>query len=112
MTKSGANPSKDDEIVINGKKYREVQSHRIYYSVSSHKSQKVGSLIDRGANGGIAGDDARIIEKSDRMVDVRGIDNHQITNIPIVTAGGSQNPKWPCNCYPPPVRLHWARKDY
>ena len=44
--------------------------------------------MDRGANGGIAGDDVRIIEKSDRTVDVRGIDNHQITNIPIVTAGG------------------------
>jgi len=29
-----------------------------------------------------------IIEKSNGTVDVRGIDNHQITNIPIITAGG------------------------
>jgi len=28
-----------------------------------------------------------IIEKSDQTVDVHGIDNHQITNIPIMTAG-------------------------
>jgi len=44
--------------------------------------------VDRGANGGIAGDDVCIIEKSDQTIDVRGIDNHQITNILIVTAGG------------------------
>ena len=48
--------------------------------------EKLASLVDRGANGGIAGDDVHIIEKSDQTVDVRGIDNHQITNIPIVTA--------------------------
>jgi len=88
MAKSDASPTKDDEIVINGKKYCQVQSHRIYYLVSSHKSCRVGSLIDRGANRGIAGNDVRIIEKSDQTVNVRGIDNHQITNIPIVTAGG------------------------
>ena len=65
MPKSDADSSKGDEIMINGKKYRQVQSHRIYYSVSSHKSSRIGSLVDRGANGGIASDDVRIIEKSD-----------------------------------------------
>ncbi len=65
MAKSNASPSKDDEIVINGKKYCQVQSHCIYYSVSSHKSCRIGSLVDRGANGGIAGDNVCIIEKSD-----------------------------------------------
>jgi len=65
MPKSDTDSSKGDEITINGKKYRQVQSHRIYYSVSSHKSRRIGSLVDRGANGGIAGDDVRIIEKSD-----------------------------------------------
>jgi len=88
MPKSTASPSEDDKIVINGKKYRQVQSHPIHYSVSSHKSKRVGLLVDRGANGSIAGDDVCIIEKSDQTVNVRGIDNHQITNIPIVTAGG------------------------
>jgi len=88
MSNPDAGPPKDDEIVINGKKYCQVHVHRIFYSVSAHKSRKVGSLVDRGADGGIAGDDVRIIEKSDRTVDVRGIDNHQITNIPIVTARG------------------------
>jgi len=62
MPKSDASPPKDDEIVINGKKYWQVQAHCIYYSVSSHKSMRVGSLVNRGANGGIAGDDIHIIE--------------------------------------------------
>jgi len=58
-------PPKDDEIVVNGKRYHQVQVHCIFYSVSSYQSQKAGSLVDRGANGGIAGDDVCIIEKSD-----------------------------------------------
>ena len=37
---------------------------------------------------GIAGKDLRIIEHLNRRVDVQGIDNHQINDIPIVTAGG------------------------
>ncbi len=49
MAKSDASPPKDDEVVINGKKYCQVQSHCIYYLVSSHKSRRVGSLVDRGA---------------------------------------------------------------
>ncbi len=65
MTKPDASPPKDDEVVINGKKYCQVQAHCIYYSVSSHKSRRVGSLVDRGTNGGIAGDDICIIKKSD-----------------------------------------------
>ncbi len=81
-------PCKDEEIVINGRRYQQVQMHHILYSVFSHKSHKAGSLVDRGTNGGIVGDDVCIIEKSDQTVDVHGIDNHQITNIPIVRAEG------------------------
>jgi len=85
---SPAPPSKDEEIVVNGKQYHQVHAHCILYSVSSHKSCKPGLLVDRGSNGGIAGNDICIIEKSDQMVDVCGINNHQITNIPIVTTRG------------------------
>jgi hypothetical protein len=50
--------------------------------------RKKSSLIDQGANGGIAGIDTRVIERrSCQTVDIRGIDNHEITSIPIVTAG-------------------------
>ena len=41
MSKPDAGPSsppKDDKIVVNGKRYHQVQVHHIFYSVSSHKS--------------------------------------------------------------------------
>ena len=45
--------------------------------------------MDRGANGGVAGSDARVIDTyPDHNVDIRGIDNYQISAIPLETAGG------------------------
>jgi hypothetical protein len=46
------------------------------------------SLIDRGGNDGVAGTDGQIIFKTGGTVDIRGIDNHQYTNIDIGTMGG------------------------
>jgi hypothetical protein len=62
----------------------------IEYKVSYHKSacNQPFSLIDRSDNGGVAGTDVRVIFKTGRMVDIRGIDNHQYTNIDIGTVGG------------------------
>ena len=75
------------ELTINGKTYRECSSHVIYYITKSSRSS-LHSLVDRGANGGVAGSDVRVIETHpDRKVDIRGIDNHEITAIPLVTAG-------------------------
>jgi hypothetical protein len=53
----------------------------------NHK-QVSSSLVNHGANGGIAGDNVCIIEKTLQNVDIQGIDNHQLNSIPIVTAGG------------------------
>jgi hypothetical protein len=61
---------------------------KITYQASSASSQQCGALIDRGSNGGVAGDDVQVIRiDPHRTVDVEGIDNHCITNIRIVTAG-------------------------
>ena len=54
---------------------------------SAHASRQLrGSLIDRGANGGILGNDARVIFEHIREVDVTGIDNHQINALKLVDA--------------------------
>jgi hypothetical protein len=45
-------------------------------------------LVDHGANGGVAGEDVHVIFKALRSVDIQGLANHQVSNIPIVTAGG------------------------
>ena len=60
------------------------------YSVSAHRkvNSNRGALVDRGANGGLAGSDVRIIARTDREVNVSGIDNHQMMNLNFVSAGG------------------------
>ena len=62
----------------------------ILYQVSKINTRSKGSLIDRGANGGLAGSDVRIICKHDppRYIDVSGLNNHQVKDLEIVTAGG------------------------
>ena len=61
---------------------------KLMYIVSAHCGKYTGLLVDHGANGGIARENIRIINKSRRQVlNVQGIDNHQIVDIPIVTAG-------------------------
>ena len=78
------------DLLFEGKRYRVVNMADRVYRASTHSSTRVGALIDRGANGGIAGSDVRIISKhQDRFVDVQGIDNHQMVDIPIVTAGAT-----------------------
>ena len=64
----------------------------VTYNVSKTSRSAHYSLVDIGANGGVAGNDVRIIEKHpDKTVNIRGIDNHEVPSIPIVTAGGVTN---------------------
>ena len=56
-----------------------------FYHVSKHSSSHYGSLIDRGTNGGLAGSDVRILERTGRTVSVTGIDNHELPGLDIVT---------------------------
>ena len=65
-----------------------VKMTNVTYSVATVASDGQGALVDRGANGGIAGNTLRIISQSDRSVDINGIDNHQMKNLRVVTAGG------------------------
>ena len=70
------------------KRQQSVNVAHVVYNVSAHWSSSSRSLVDRGANGGLAGIDVRVIFKTHRSVDVRGIDNHQLTDIAIGTVGG------------------------
>ena len=59
------------------------------YRVNARELKKLwAALVDRGANGGIAGKDAGIISKLDQWMDLSGIDNHTVRNLQLVIAGG------------------------
>ena len=76
--------AKKHELVIDGVTYKACATN-IKYTVKQANLRKDFALVDRGANGGIAGEDVRIITKTTRSVDVQGLDSHQVNNIPIVT---------------------------
>ena len=57
----------------------------------SSRDDNHGALVDRGANGGICGHDARLISKSPWVITMRGLDHQEIPNMPLVTAGGVMN---------------------
>ena len=56
------------------------------YRVSVMQRSQRGALVDRGANGGILGNDARVIWTHGREVDVTGIDNHELNALKLVDA--------------------------
>jgi hypothetical protein len=58
-----------------------VSYHKEHHGISP-------SLVDQGANGSVAGNDVRVIFKTNRTVDIKGIDNHHCTNIDIGTVRG------------------------
>ena len=77
---------KQEILNVNGKKY--VQINKLMYSINNYESAKHASLVDRGANGGLAGSDVRVLNSTMRKVDISGIDNHQVKGLDIVTAAG------------------------
>ena len=60
-----------------------VHTH-LFYHVAQAKQAQHGSLVDRGANGGLAGSDVRILPKSSIKCTVAGIAQHQINGLDIV----------------------------
>ena len=70
----------------------EYQTHVTYItSQHQHNFRKPGSMIDRGANGGVAGQDSRKISGTGRTVNVTGINDHQMPDLEICTVGGVIN---------------------
>ena len=63
--------------------------HQLYIEFHNPTLPRKGALIERGANGSLAGSDVRVISQvNDRKVNAEGIENHQLTDIPLVTAAG------------------------
>ena len=78
-------------VNVNGVEYI-AKLHNVTYQVSNHKQAELPlALIDRGANGGVAGSDTRLIDTTERTVHIQGIDDHMIKDVPIGTVGAVVN---------------------
>ena len=58
------------------------------YHISKHSASSYGSLVDGGANGGLAGADVCVLERTGRKVSVTSIDDHELPGLDIVTCIG------------------------
>ena len=62
---------------------RKIQVHQRY--VFARANQSTNHLIDRGANGGLAGAHMRVLQKAHRKTNIVGIDDHELTGVDVVT---------------------------
>jgi hypothetical protein len=83
-------PPGDVRRVMSKSAQRKANAAVIKYNVSFHLagSGRNLSLIDRGANGDVAGNDVSTLFKTSRTIDIKGVDIHQVNNIGIGTVGG------------------------
>ena len=59
-------------------------NHHLTYHVAQASQAKHSSLVDRGANGGLAGSDVRILSTSSRKCTATGIDSHELQGLDVV----------------------------
>ena len=74
----------DISNVFSVKRSRQIQVCQCYlFQHANHTNQQ---LVDRSANGGLAGSDMHVIHKTHRKINIQGIDNHEVTGLDVVTA--------------------------
>jgi hypothetical protein len=78
--------NKGETITRHGHQYS-AHMTLFHYHVGKHSVVHTDkALVDRGANGGIVGDDMIVLEGNERFVDVSGLDGHKVSQLRIVTA--------------------------
>ena len=75
--------------VLSAKRSRQIQVCKHY--IFQHANHTNNQLVDRGANGGLAGSDMRVIYKTHRKINISGIDNHEVNGLDVVTAATLRN---------------------
>jgi hypothetical protein len=84
----------DDTYYLNKGETITFQGHQcsthttlFHYHIGQHNVVHANkALVDRGANGGIVGDDMLVLEGSERFVDVSGLDGNKVNQLRIQTA--------------------------
>ena len=70
--------------VLSVKRSCQIQVCQCYlFQHANHTNQQ---LVDRGANGRLAGSDMCVIHKTQHKINIQGVDNHEVTGLDVVTA--------------------------
>ena len=87
-TATTLNPGDARRLLSTPKKSASTNVHHVIrYDVMRHDTRNRGALIDRGANGGIAGNDLRVVHMLPGTVEIEGADRHRFERKIGVVAG-------------------------
>ena len=93
LADSGIDPTDIQNVLSVSHAKRNISSHDSSRKIHIHQryvftrvNQSNHHLIDRGANGGLAGADMRVIHTTPRKINIVGIDDHELTGLNVVTA--------------------------
>ena len=93
LAESGIDPTDIQNVMSVSYAKRDISSHESSRQIQTHQryvfarvNQSNHHLIDRGANGGLAGADMRVIHTTPRKINIVGIDDHELTGLNLVTA--------------------------
>ena len=93
LTESGIDPTDIQNVMSVSYAKRNISSHESSRQIQTPQryvfarvNQSNHHLIDRGANGGLAGADMRVIHTTPRKINIVGIDDHELTGLNVVTA--------------------------
>ena len=93
LAESGIDPTDIQNVMSVSHAKRDISSHDSSRQIQTHQryvfarvNQSNHHNIDRGANGGLAGADMRVIHTTPRKINIVGIDDHELTGLNVVTA--------------------------
>ena len=93
LAESGIDPTDIQNVMSVSYAKRDISSHDSSRQIQTHQryvfarvNQSNHHLIDRGANGGLAGADMRVIHTTPRKINIVGIDDHELTGLNVITA--------------------------
>ena len=93
LAESGIDPTDIQNVMSVSHAKRDISSHDSSRQIQTHQryvfarvNQSNHHLIDRGATGGLAGADMRVIHTTPRKINIVGIDDHEMTGLNVVTA--------------------------
>ena len=88
LAESGMDPTDIQNVMSVSYAKRTISSHDSSRQIQTHQryafarvNQSNHHLIDRGANGGLAGADMRVVHTTPRKINIVGIDDHELTSL-------------------------------